>query len=254
MRIFSATPWGLKQAFGIFGGSCRRISLIGGGGKSTLMYFLAEKCAKDGKKVLISTTTHIYAPAAEYYAGCETAARKLWEEGKFAVIGTPVPEKGKLKAPEEPFLARMMEQADVVFLESDGARGYPCKVPKPHEPVLHPRSDLVIGVFGLSAIGKPLKEVCFRLEEAMELLGVEAEHILTPEDAAEMLSSPMGGRKSVGERQYCVVLNQCDDGPRRRMGTEIAQRLAALGVPDVVMTAFDPEEREYYQKLAKHEE
>lgn len=254
MRIFADTPWALKRTFGFFGNGRQVVSLVGGGGKSTLMYFLAEKCAREGKKVLLSTTTHIYAPMAEHYADRKEAVNRLWPQGKFAVIGTPVPEKGKLKAPEESFLNEMMAMADVVFLESDGAKGYPCKVPKGHEPVLHPGSDLVIGVFGLSAIGRPLKEVCFRLEEAMELLGVEEDHILTAEDAAEMLSSPMGGRKAVGDREYCVILNQCDDGPRRRTGSEITARLAELGVPHVVMTSFDPEERAYYQKLAKNEE
>lgn len=253
MRIFAATPWALKRIFGFFGSRRHVVSLVGGGGKSTLMYFLAEKCAKEGKKVLVSTTTHIYIPAPEHDASDAAQVKALWEQGKFAVIGTPVPEKGKLKMPEGSFLDEMIALADVVFLESDGAKGHPCKVPKDGEPVLHPKSDLVVGVFGLSAIGKPLKEVCFRLEEAMELLGVEEDHLLTQEDAAEMLSSPMGGRKDVGSRQYCVILNQCDDGPRRRMGTDIAHRLAALGVPDVVMTAFDPEEREHYQKLARGE-
>ena len=43
------------------------------------------------------------------------------------------------------------------------------------------------------------------------------------------------------------------DGRRRRIGNEIASRLALLGVPQVVMTAFDPEERELYDKMAKGE-
>lgn len=251
MRIFADTPWALRRTFGFFGNGRQVVSLVGGGGKSTLMFFLAEKCAREGKKVLVSTTTHIYAPMEEYYADGEDTVCRLWEQGKLAVIGTPVPEKGKLKAPEEAFLRKMMELADVVFLESDGAKGHPCKVPKGHEPVLHPKSDLVIGVFGLSAVGRPMKEVCFRLEEAMGLLGVEEDHILTEEDAAEMLSSLMGGRKAAGDREYCVILNQCDDGPRRRIGSEIGARLVELGVPDVVMTSFDPEERVYYQMLAK---
>lgn len=250
MRIFAATPWSLKQVFGFFGNQKHIVSLVGGGGKSTLMYFLAEKCAQEGKKVLVSTTTHIFMPGARY-ARTEAEVNDLWAKGSFAVIGTPVPEKGKLKMPDGAFLDEMIALADVVFLESDGAKYHPCKVPKAGEPVLHPKSDLVIAVFGLSAIGKALKEVCFRLEEAMELLGVEEDHILTVEDAAEMLSSPMGGRKDVGPRQYCVILNQCDDGARRRTGMEIAGRLAALGVPQVVMTAFDPGEREHYQKLAR---
>lgn len=251
MRIFAATPWAIKGVFGVFGESCHRISLVGGGGKSTLMYFMADKCAKEGKKVLVSTTTHIFAPAEGIYAGNPEQVQDLWRQGKFAVIGSPVPEKGKLKMPQEEFLNEMADLADVVLLESDGSKSHPCKVPKGHEPVLHPKSDVVMAVFGLSAIGRPVREVCFRLEETTELLGVEENHVLTVEDAAEMLSSPMGSRKGVDNRQYCVVLNQCDDGERRRIGVEIAQRLAALGVPDVVMTSFDPEERIYYQMLAK---
>lgn len=252
MRIFAATPWALKQAFSFFGKKKHIVSLVGGGGKSTLMYFMAATCAKEGKKVLVSTTTHIFHPA-ERYARSAAEAEQLWARGDFAVIGTPVPEKGKLKMPDVDFLNEMMEKADVVFLEADGAKHYPCKVPKDGEPVLHPDSDQVIGVFGLSAIGKPLREACFRLEEAKQLLGVEEDHILTEEDAAEILSSPMGTGKDVGHRQYCVVLNQCDDGKRRKIGNEISQRLALLGVSQVVMTAFDPEERAMYDKMARGE-
>ena len=253
MRIFAATPWALKQVFGFFGKEKHTVSLVGGGGKSTLMYFMAEKCAGEGKKVLVSTTTHIFIPNETCFARTPEQVYSLWEQKKFAVIGTPEPEKGKLKMPDAAFLEEIMGQADVVFLESDGAKRYPCKVPREGEPVLHPGSDLVIGVFGLSAIGKLLKDVCFRLEEAKELLGVEEEHILTEADAAEILSSPMGTRKDVGNRHYCVVLNQCDDGKRRRSADEIVRHLALLGVTDVVMTAFDPAEREHYDAIARGE-
>lgn len=250
MRIFAATPWALRQAFGFFGAAKQTVSLVGGGGKSTLMYFMATTCAKEGKKVLVTTTTNIYIPHETVYARTAAEAEKLWESGKIAVIGTPMPGKGKLKMPDESLLRELLEKADVAFIESDGAKHFPTKVPKDGEPVLLPESDLVIGVFGLSAIGRPLKHCCFRLEQAMELLGVDEDHLLTESDAAEILSSPMGAMKDVGGRKYCVVLNQCDDGKRRRIGNEIAARLALLGVPQVVMTAFDPDERKNYEKLA----
>ncbi|MBR3974022.1 MAG: putative selenium-dependent hydroxylase accessory protein YqeC [Oscillospiraceae bacterium] len=250
MRIFAATPWALKQAFGFFGAAKQIVSIVGGGGKSTLMYFMASTCAKEGKKVLVTTTTNIFEPHPDYYARTSEEAEKLWEEKKIAVIGTPMPGKGKLKKPDEAMLRELLPKADVAFIESDGAKHFPTKVPKDGEPVLLPESDLVIGVFGLSAIGKPLKNCCFRLEQAMELLGVEEDHLLTEADAAEILSSPMGAMKDVGDRKYCVVLNQCDDGKRRRIGNEIAARLALLGVPQVVMTAFDPDERVKYNAMA----
>ena len=53
-----------------------------------------------------------------------------------------------------------------------------------------------------------------------------------------------------GDRKFCVVLNQCDDGPRRRSANLITQYLEKYDVKNVVMTAFDPEEREYYNALA----
>ena len=253
MRIFAATPWALRQTFEFFGQAGHTVSLVGGGGKSTLMYFMAATCAREGKKVLVSTTTHIFMPDRACYAHNAAEVEALWAAGRFAVIGTPVPEKGKLKMPREELLDSLLRKADVAFLEADGSKNHPCKVPRDGEPVLHPESGVVMAVFGLSAIGRPLREVCFRLEEAQALLGVDGDHILTEEDAAEILSSPMGSRKDVGDRRYCVVLNQCDDGRRRRIGNEIASRLALLGVPQVVMTAFDPEERELYDKMAKGE-
>ena len=35
------------------------VSLVGGGGKTTLLYAFARHCAAKGWRVLVSTTTHI---------------------------------------------------------------------------------------------------------------------------------------------------------------------------------------------------
>lgn len=251
MRIFASNPSALKQVFGFFGQSGHIVSLVGGGGKTTLMYFMAMTCAREGKKVLVTTTTHIFSPAREYYAATAAEAEALWAEGKFAVIGTPVPEKGKLKSPPEALLRELLGKADVAFLEADGSKHCPIKVPRAGEPVLIPQSDLVIAVMGLCAIGKPLRECCFGLAGALELLDTAEDHVLTEADAAKILASLSGGRKDVGARRFCVVLNQCDDGPRRRSAELIAAYLREWGVAQVVMTAFDSEERTAYDKISK---
>ena len=41
------------------------ISLVGGGGKTTIMYELAEHFAEQGKRVVVLTTTHIWLPRAK---------------------------------------------------------------------------------------------------------------------------------------------------------------------------------------------
>ena len=251
MRIFASSPWVLKQVFGFFGQSGQVVSLVGGGGKTTLMYFMAATCAREGKKVLLTTTTNLFLPNKAYYATTEAEVEALWAEGKIAIIGTPLPTKGKLGAPAPEFLDRMLEKCDAAFIEADGSKRMPCKVPKDGEPVIHPRTDTVIAVFGLSALGRPLKDVCFRKEIAMEHLEVEEDHILTEEDAAKILSASWGAHKDVGDRKFCVVLNQCDDGKRRRAANEIAGFLALENVAQVVMTAFDPEDREKYDRMSR---
>ena len=251
MRIFASSPWALKQVFGCFGQSRQIVSLVGGGGKTTLMYFMAATCAKEGKKVLLTTTTNLFPPNKAYYAATEAEVEALWAEGKIAIIGTPMLARGKFGPPAPEFLDRMLEKCDVGFIEADGSKRMPCKVPRDGEPVFHPMTDTVIAVFGLSALGQPLKNVCFRKELATELLEVEEDHILTEEDAAKLLSAPWGARKDVGDRKFCVILNQCDDGKRRRAANEIAAYLTMEDVSQVVMTAFDPEDRAKYDRMSQ---
>ena len=250
MRIFAASPGALQRGLGFLAGNGRIVSLVGGGGKSTLMYFLAQTCARQGKRVLVTTTTNIFQPASSVYARDQEEIRYLWDRGSIAVIGTPIPGKGKFREPDPELLDWAMDRADIILLEADGSKHCPIKVPREGEPVILPQCDTVLAVMGLSAIGQPLKNVAFRLPDVTRLLGEEEDHILTEEDAARILSSSFGGRKGVGDRNFCVILNQCDDGPRRRSANLIAQYLARYDVENVVMTAFDPDERKYFNALA----
>ena len=216
------------------------VSLVGGGGKTTLLYAMADHCARKGWRVLVTTTTHIRQPAA-CYAPDEAALSALWQAGHYAVIGTPA-ENGKLTLPP-PQLLRRMAQVEAVFIEADGAKHYPCKLPAAHEPVILPESDIVLAVAGLSAVEKPLETVCFRLETACALLGAAPETLLTPELLARLLASEAGGRKQVGERQFYAVLNQADDAARRALGEETQKLLWERFRVRSVLTRFSEGER-----------
>lgn len=250
MRIFAASPGALQRSFDFLTQRGRVVSLVGGGGKSTLMYFLAQTCARQGKQVLVTTTTNIFKPHPSIHAHSAEEIQALWAQGSMAVIGTPISGKDKFQAPDPALLGWAMERADTVFIEADGSKHYPIKVPRAGEPVILPECDTVLAVMGLSAIGKSLKNAAFRMPEVTKLLGQEEDHILTEEDAARIMASSFGGRKDVADRKFCVILNQCDDGPRRRSANLIAQYLARYDVDNVIMTAFDPEERMKYNTLA----
>lgn len=226
----------LKELAGICCEKKTVVCIVGAGGKTTLLYYLAEQCSAAGKRVLVSTTTHIWMPD-HHYAGNRTEVLQYWKDGTYAVTGTPTPE-GKLIMPEPSVLTGLLEDADVVLLEADGSKGLPCKVPAPKEPVLLPECNLVIGVMGMSCLGEKMTDCCFRWEQSGQWLGAAPEARMDEELAFRILSSGQGTKKNVGKRDYLVVLNQCDDQMIRKRAGIIAGKLEETGTAQVILTCF----------------
>ena len=191
-------------------GKKHNICLVGGGGKTTVMYELAAAWAACGRRVLVLTSTHILRPVDGSFAADATAVQNLWQQGRYAVIGTPEPATGKLTAPPQDLYEALQLQADVILCEADGSRHHPCKVPAAHEPALLPDSDIVLAVAGMDALGRPLAQACQRLQLAAALLGCSAEKIIDAQMLSALLLSEQGARKNVGACAYYVVLNKCE--------------------------------------------
>ena len=191
-------------------GKKHTICLIGGGGKTTVMYELAAAWADCGRKVLVLTSTHILCPADGSFAADVPAVQNLWQQRRYAVIGTPELATGKLTAPLQSVYEALKLQADVILCEADGSRHHPCKVPAEYEPVLLPDCDMVLAVAGMDALGNSLQQACQRPQLAAELLGCSAEKIIDAQMLASLLLSEQGARKNVGTRTYYIVLNKCD--------------------------------------------
>lgn len=191
-------------------GKKHTICLVGGGGKTTVMYELAAAWAACGRRVLVLTSTHILRPVDGSFAADVPAVQNLWQQRRYAVIGTPELATGKLTLPPQSVYEELKLQADVILCEADGSRHHPCKMPAEHEPVLWPDSDIVLAVAGMDALGRPLAQACQRPQLAAELLGCGAEKILDEQMLAALLLSEQGSRKNVGTRTYYIVLNKCD--------------------------------------------
>ena len=191
-------------------GKNHNICLVGGGGKTTVMYELAAAWAACGCKVLVLTSTHILQPADGSFAADATAVHNLWQQGRYAVIGTPEFATGKLTLPPQSVYEALKLQADVILCEADGSRHHPCKVPAEYEPVILPDSDIVLAVAGMDALGNSLQQACQRPQLAAELLCCSAEKIIDAQMLASLLLSEQGTRKSVVVRAYYIVLNKCD--------------------------------------------
>lgn len=191
-------------------GKKHTICLVGGGGKTTVMYELAADWAACGRKVLALTSTHILQPADGSFAADAAAVHNLWQQRRYAVIGTPELATGKLTLPPQSVYEALKLQADVILCEADGSRHHPCKVPAENEPVLLPDSDIVLAVAGMDALGRPLAQACQRSQLAAKLLGCSAEKIIDAQMLASLLRSEQGAHKNVGKRTFYIVLNKCD--------------------------------------------
>lgn len=186
------------------------ICLVGGGGKTTVMYELAAMWAACGRRVLVLTSTHILHPADGGFAADAAAVHSLWQQERYAVIGTPEPATGKLTAPPQFLYEELQLQADVILCEADGSKHHPCKAPAEYEPVLLPDSDIVLAVAGMDALGHSLAQACQRPQPAAALLGCSLDSVIDEQMLAALLLSEQGARKNVGARAYYIVLNKCD--------------------------------------------
>lgn len=238
-KIGDETTCGEAAAyFPFFDGKRHVVSLVGGGGKSTLLEYLAENAAAHGMRAVIMTTTRMACPAHV----CKTMedCRTRWAQGEYAACGERT-ENGKFRAPDDTLLGELLEEADMILVEADGAHMRACKAPAEYEPVILPQSDIVIGVMGVEVLGGGIGQVCHRPQHVCALLGCEGDHCLTASDMAEILLSEKGTRKNVGARDFYVVLNKCDDEARIQNGWMIISELEKRGHTNTVLTSFTRE-------------
>ena len=182
---------------------------VGAGGKTSSIRKRAETLRAEGKRVLILTTTKMMVPqeqelfAAYEQTGqervildtgavskeCRAAEKQLKERVQSVldtygccVAGSLIPGTEKFGMLPKKLMEDLLYLTDEILIEADGSAHMPVKAPAEHEPVLFPYMDEVVIVMGAHAIGKPLQEVCHRVDYAKELLKCDADKIVTAAD------------------------------------------------------------------------
>jgi probable selenium-dependent hydroxylase accessory protein YqeC len=214
------------------------VCMVGGGGKTTLMFRLARDLASYGKKVITTTTTRILEPLAGETEALlidddECRLRKQVEAAfkvhRHVTVAAGLQSGGKLRG-IAPGLAPILWRdgpCDDVLIEADGAACRPVKAPREHEPVIPEGTTLVVGMMGLDGLGEALdEEHVFQPERVSRLTGVSLGKRLTPEGLTLLATHEEGLLKSVPPSARVVVfLNKldllCDGEDAKRMAREI---------------------------------
>ena len=244
---------GLGAAFAL--GPTEIVSIVGGGGKTTILYRLGDEIAAAGARAIVTGTTRftpresgVQPPAV--FAGSEQGLldglQKALAEVPVAVAGTGWGNKGRIMPVEPPWLRAMSVLLGVtaVIAEADGSAGRPFKAPAEHEPVVAPSTTLLLSVVGIDVLGETLvADHVHRPEIVAALAGVQLGEPVDEAAIARVLLHPLGGRKSLppGAR-WIPVLNKVESEIQRSSARRIALLLLAGGAERVIIAraAYDP--------------
>jgi len=164
----SNTP-ALREAFDINPGEI--ISLIGAGGKTSLLYALARELTQQGKLVITTTTTKIFPPSRSDSPCLFISSKRedleafILGEGKgfghITLASGRSKKDHKLLGLEPDLISCLSGLGPVTYtiVEADGAAGRSLKAPDIRfEPVIPSSTTLLVPLIGIDILGRPFSE------------------------------------------------------------------------------------------------
>jgi probable selenium-dependent hydroxylase accessory protein YqeC len=239
------------------------VAIVGGGGKTSLLFALASDARQNGSTVLVTTTTRMYDPRDEQRSFDAFQTDEDWAEPSCGITALPSPEEagvpddgrvengfvcvvgggiealagarsGKLIA-VDPELIDAATGWDLILVEADGARHLPLKAPADHEPVLPASSQVVIAVIGLDCLGKPLDDsIAFRPDLVASATGLAPGGILEPRHLAALASAKAGCFKGAPTGAARVLVLNKLDTVDPAVAKALATAVLASGAADLV--------------------
>jgi probable selenium-dependent hydroxylase accessory protein YqeC len=180
------------------------VALVGGGGKTRLMFVLAEELRQAKKRVLTSTTTKIWHRQASdsTHVGF-VQSNPTWRDELSGVLkahghgflGHSLLESGKVRGIDPSLADELYQEKEVDYLivEADGSAGRPVKAPAGHEPVIPDSATIVVGMLGLEALGQELSpEIVFRIDLFCKMAKIEERERLTAPVLSRLFLHPEG--------------------------------------------------------------
>ena len=222
------------------------LALVGGGGKTGLMFTLAEELRLTRKRVVTSTTTKIlYREALGSHCVIVLQSDSSWRdklkkglqtEGHvFLARSLFDPDKVEGISPSLSDKLFQDQRIDYLLLEADGSAGHPVKAHAEYEPVIPASATKVVAMLGLEAVGKPLEpEIVFRMDLFTKLTGLNPGQRLTPSLLSRLFSEPQGLFKETPvSAKRIAFLNKHDLLVEEREARDLADLILESGLNQI---------------------
>jgi molybdenum cofactor cytidylyltransferase len=224
------------------------LALIGGGGKTTAMFRLADELANTSSpkmRVLMTTSTRIFAvqiklaPAYVTFDPQHQAVGDILPQldaavdkyGQVLLIGQTDSRSGKAFGipPKSVDILAGTGHFDLIINEADGSRMRSFKAPADHEPVIPSCTTVVTPVVGLDVLGQPLTdETVHRANLVSKLSNTVLGQLVTADMIVAVMCHRDGGLKNIPTQARVVpLLNKVESPADLPVAQELATRLLA---------------------------
>lgn len=182
------------------------VSLVGAGGKTTLINKLTESLRKK-KKILVSSTTTFIKPEITMYDFMDYAYHKDYDLGSINRPGIYIIGKGKnledlVFGLSTEDIENLADGFDHTIIECDFSNGRPLKGFRDHEPKIPSTTDITIGVLDIQSLGLMVNATnIHHLDKYLELTGSSIGSLVTIGHLAEIVNDKMAlFKNAVGKK------------------------------------------------------
>lgn len=224
----------LLDAFDIHPGDV--VSIIGAGGKTSLLIGLGYELAESGFRVLATTTIGIdqdqlnLVPQALPVSAPPEAISAALNADKFVFLYDTV-RGGRVYGSDPSYIQRLLDvvDSDVLLIEADTSNSLPVKAPYEHEPIIPVGTSLVIPVLSFGAYGQPLDEQhIYNARAIIDRYGFPEGAPIKAAWLAQILRDETLGLRGVPDKiRVMAFLNQT---PTRGYGRHRARIIAQLAM------------------------
>jgi len=177
-------------------------SIVGAGGKTSLLHSLCREWKEEGNPFLLTSTTKMFLNQVEdfnpvlsqrYETGIEEVKRAITTHGLAAWFEKVRADKVVGISPHWVDRAVSSGAISTAFVEADGAQQRLIKAPGRHEPRVPLETTLTLGVLNINAIGLPLSErIVHRLEIVESILNKRRGQGIEARDLAVLAGAKTG--------------------------------------------------------------
>lgn len=168
------------------------ISITGAGGKTSLMFYLANKLKKRGT-VLIVTTTKIFKPENtennSFIFIYPEEIDSISPQDNFIHIFCSKIQNNKIGSISFEDLDKLKKYFDFILIEADGSANKALKGWKNNEPVIYPNSSKTIAIVDITSLGKEKNEDTIHRFDLFQRQYFNSNKIIEKNDYIDYISS-----------------------------------------------------------------